>query len=83
MCKPGLQSTLKTVLRLGICLAVAAALAGLAANAQETIDATAMGTSTQMGKNVSIKLIITAYSTPEDKQDPRRRIRQGPESGTG
>ena len=27
-----------------------------------------MGTSTQMGKNVSIKLIITSYSTPEDKK---------------
>ncbi len=68
MRKPAIQSKLKTVLRLGICLAVAAALTGLAANAQETIDATAMGTSTQMGKNVSIKLIITSYSTPEDKK---------------
>ena len=36
--------------------------------AQETIDATAQGTSTQLGKNTSIKLIITSYSTPEDKK---------------
>jgi hypothetical protein len=32
----------------------------------ETIDAT-MGTSTQLGKNVSIKIIITRLSTEEDR----------------
>jgi hypothetical protein len=34
----------------------------------ETIDATAMGTSTQLGKNVSVKITIYEYSTPEDRQ---------------
>jgi hypothetical protein len=34
----------------------------------ETIDATAMGTSTQLGKNVSIKVTIYEYSTEEDRQ---------------
>lgn len=34
----------------------------------ETIDANAMGTSTQMGKNVSVKVIITRFSTPEERQ---------------
>jgi hypothetical protein len=34
----------------------------------ETIDATAMGTSTQMGRMVSIKLTINKYSSPEDRQ---------------
>ncbi len=34
----------------------------------ETIDATAMGTSTQMGKNVSVKVTIYEYSTEEDRQ---------------
>jgi hypothetical protein len=34
----------------------------------ETIDATAMGTSTQLGRTVSIKLTINRYSTPEDRQ---------------
>jgi hypothetical protein len=34
----------------------------------ETIDATAMGTSTQMGKTVSVKVIINRYSTQEDRQ---------------
>jgi hypothetical protein len=33
-----------------------------------TIDATAMGTSTQLGKNVSVKVIINQFSTPEDRQ---------------
>jgi hypothetical protein len=34
----------------------------------ETIDATAMGTSTQLGKNVGVKVIIYEYSTSEDRQ---------------
>jgi hypothetical protein len=33
----------------------------------ETIDATAMGTSTQLGKTVSIKITIYNYSTEEDR----------------
>jgi hypothetical protein len=33
----------------------------------ETIDATAMGTSTQLGKTVSVKIIIQKYSTADDK----------------
>jgi len=33
----------------------------------ETIDATAMGTSTQLGKTVSVKLIISQFSTEEDR----------------
>jgi hypothetical protein len=42
------------------------------ANAQderkiETIDATAMGTSTQLGKTVSVKVIISQFSTEEDR----------------
>jgi hypothetical protein len=34
----------------------------------ETISATAMGTSTQLGRNVSIQIIVDHFSTPEDKQ---------------
>jgi hypothetical protein len=34
----------------------------------ETIDANAMGTSTQLGKNVSVKITIYEFSTPEDRQ---------------
>jgi len=49
-------------------LLLGAALLVNAASAQETIDATAMGTSTQLGKNTSVKLIITSYSTAADKK---------------
>jgi hypothetical protein len=34
----------------------------------ETIDATAMGTSTQLGKDVNVKVMIYEYSTDEDRQ---------------
>jgi hypothetical protein len=36
-------------------------------NKVETIDATAMGTGTQLGKTVSVKLIIYRYSTEDDR----------------
>ena len=49
-------------------LLLGAALLVNATSAQETIDATAMGTSTQLGKNTSVKLIITSYSTAADKK---------------
>jgi len=34
----------------------------------ETIDATAMGTSTQMGQTMSVKVTINQFSTPGDRQ---------------
>src|SRR5215467_917337 len=50
---------------LATCLMVAAVVS---LTAQEVIDATAMGTSTQLGKNVSVKLIIERWSTKEEQQ---------------
>ena len=41
---------------------------GFAREKNETIDATAYGTSTQLGRNVGITLIIYEWSTPEDRQ---------------
>jgi len=38
------------------------------AEKNETIEAQAYGTSTQLGQNVGIKVIIYEFSTPEDKQ---------------
>ena len=56
----------------GLLLAVllAAAIPAISADDRktETIDATAMGTSTQMGKNVSVKVTINQFSTSEDRQ---------------
>jgi hypothetical protein len=34
----------------------------------ETIDATAFGTSTQLGKNFNVKIMIYEYSTPQDRE---------------
>jgi len=42
--------------------------AGFAREKNETIDATAYGTSTQLGRNIGITLIIYEWSTPEDRQ---------------
>ena len=54
---------------------------GLFAIAQEVIDATAFGTSTQMGKNVAIKIIIERYSTPEDKKTIDEAFAKGQNQG--
>jgi hypothetical protein len=47
----------------------------------ETIDANAMGTSTQLGKNVSIKVIITRFSTPEERQGFIEAFKKGQNQG--
>ena len=54
---------LGTLLMAGTTLATSAD-----AEKSETIDATARGTSTQMGRTVSVKITIYRYSTAEDKQ---------------
>jgi len=46
-----------------------------------TIDATAMGTSTQLGANVSIKVIINRFSTDEDRQVLIAAFKQGQSEG--
>jgi hypothetical protein len=58
----------------GALLLAALVLIGLTAavsaddRSTETIDATAMGTSTQLGQNVSVKVTIYEFSTDEDRQ---------------
>ncbi len=52
----------------GFLLTLLLAAAIPAISQTETIDATAMGTSTQLGRSVSIKLTINRYSSPEDRQ---------------
>jgi hypothetical protein len=56
-------------------------LPGFARDKNETIDATAYGTSTQMGRNVGITLIIYEYSTPEDRQILVDAFQQGQNQG--
>lgn len=47
----------------------------------ETIDATAMGTSTQLGKNVSVKITIYDFSSPEDKKILVEAFKKGQNQG--
>jgi hypothetical protein len=47
----------------------------------ETIDATAMGTSTQLGKMVNVKVIIYEYSTDEDRQILIEAFKKGQNQG--
>ncbi len=51
-------------------LVVSAVTMGISADERktETIDATAMGTSTQLGKDVNVKVTIYDYSADEDRQ---------------
>jgi hypothetical protein len=51
-----------------VSLLLLGSVAGLARDKYETIDATAWGTSTQLGRNVGITLTIYQYSTPEDQE---------------
>ena len=58
-----LKSAIAIVLLVGLI-----SLPGFARDKNETIDATAYGTSTQLGRNIGITLIIYEFSTPEDRQ---------------
>src|SRR6202049_5386920 len=54
---------------------------GLSANKPETIDATAMGTGTQMGQQINITLNIYDYSTRADKQTLAQAFEKGKNQG--
>jgi hypothetical protein len=71
--------------RLKISVATAAILAmsavsGLARN-HEQIDAHATGTSTQLGQNFTVRLIIYEYSTPEDRKILVESFQKGQNNG--
>jgi hypothetical protein len=57
------------------------AVAGFARDTTETIDARAYGTSTQMGKNFTVRLIIYEYSLPEDRQILLESFQKGQNDG--
>jgi hypothetical protein len=57
------------------------AVPGFARDKNETIDATAWGTSTQLGKNFGVTLIIYQYSTPEDRQILVEAFQKGSNQG--
>jgi hypothetical protein len=62
-------------------LLVAGSTSAFSANKSETIDATAMGTSTQMGSQFSITLNINDYSTQADKQILVEAFQKGGDKG--
>jgi hypothetical protein len=63
------MNTRPKLVRIARCIVPVALLTmAVSAAAQvETIDATARGTSTQMGSTFSVKVIVSQYSTPEDR----------------
>jgi hypothetical protein len=71
----------------GAVLLVALALVGGTATVSaddrstETIDANAMGTSTQLGRNISVKVTIYEFSTDEDRQILINAFKKGQNQG--
>ena len=64
-----------------IILAAMLTVTVLAAAQVETIDATARGTSTQMGQIVNIKVIVNQYSTPEERATLIDAFKKGANQG--
>jgi hypothetical protein len=62
-------------------LLIAGSTLGVSANKAETIDATATGTSTQLGSNFGITLNIYDYSTQADKQILVEAFQKGQDQG--
>lgn len=62
-------------------LLILATTPGFSREKNETIDATAWGTSTQLGKNIGVTLIIYEWSTPEDKAALVEAFQKGSNKG--
>jgi hypothetical protein len=62
-------------------LLIAGSTPGVCANKSETIDASAMGTSTQMGSQFGVTLNIYEYSTQADKQILVEAFQKGKDQG--
>jgi hypothetical protein len=62
-------------------LLVVGSTLGLSANKSETIDASAMGTGTQVGEHINITLNINDYSTQADKQTLVQAFEKGKNQG--
>ena len=63
------MNTTSKVLKVTFLLVIAiACVSGFARDKDETIDATAYGTSTQLGRNIGVTVIIYEWSTQDDRQ---------------
>jgi len=65
-----------------ICLLTIAIVPGVGQRGEtETIDATAFGTSTQLGRNFGVKVMIYEFSTPEDRDILVQAFQKGQNDG--
>ena len=71
-----------TGIKLLVALLMFACVPGFAQRGStETIDATAFGTSTQMGRNFGVKIIIYEFSSPEDRDILVQAFQKGQNDG--
>jgi hypothetical protein len=64
-----------------VAILVMSAVSGHARQNREQIDAQAYGTSTQLGRNFTVRLIIYEYSTPEDRKILIESFQKGQNDG--
>jgi hypothetical protein len=78
-----IMNTALELVRVSRCIIFVAMLtmATLAVAQVETIDATARGTSTQLGKVVNVKIIVNQYSTPEERATLIDAFKKGANQG--
>ena len=69
-----------TILLLGLLMIASVDGRGQRSNT-ETIDATAFGTSTQLGRNFGVKILIYEFSSPEDRDILVQAFQQGQNKG--
>lgn len=68
--------------KFAVLLVIAAAcLSASARDKYETVDATAYGTSTQLGRNIGVTIIIYEWSTPETRQALVEAFQKGQNQG--
>lgn len=74
-----LKVAIESLLMLG--LVISGSISGFSRDKDETIDATAFGTGSQMGQNIGVTLIIYEYSTPADKELLVQAFQKGSNQG--
>jgi hypothetical protein len=75
------KSHYRSLLLVTLLLAVVTSAFSQGNGKSATIDATAMGTSTQLGKVVNVKVIINRFSTEEERQTLIAAFKQGQNPG--
>ena len=77
--KIGFRAT--TIAMAALMVVALAGIPSFARDKNETIDATAYGTSTQLGRNIGVTVIIYEFSTSEDRQILMDAFQQGQNQG--